>query len=143
MRGTGADRVVVRQGFLLILIALLGGIAAPYMLNTRMGLGAHVIGLFGGLVLIGLGLARPLFSLGPRLWQLTHASWLGATYVNWLAATLGALTGASELTPIAGAGTIGSPLAETIVFWLFCIVGLSSLVGAALAVYGLRPIRND
>ena len=35
-----ADRMVVRQGFLLILITLLGGIAAPYMVNMRMGVGA-------------------------------------------------------------------------------------------------------
>lgn len=133
-----ADRMVVRQGFLLILITLLGGIAAPYMVNMRMGVGAHVIGLFGGLVLIGVGLARPLFALGPRLWRMMHVSWFAAAYVNWLSATIGGLTGASSLTPIAGAGTAGSSLAETVVFWLFCVVGLSSLVGATLAVYGLR-----
>lgn len=138
MPGMIGDRVVVRQGFLLILITLLGGIAAPYMANMRMGVGAHVIGLFGGLVLIGVGLARPLFTLGPRLWRTMHLSWFVAAYVNWLSATIGGLTGASSLTPIAGAGTTGSPLAETVVFWLFCIVGLSSLIAASLTVYGLR-----
>jgi hydroxylaminobenzene mutase len=134
-----ARRLIVRQGFLLVLLSLLGGIAAPYMFNARMGTGAHIIGFLGGMMLILLGLARPLIRLEGRLWQATHWSWLGAMWCNWIAATLAGLTGASRLTPIAGAGTTGSPFAEAIVFALFCVVGVTSLLAAGLTLYGLRP----
>jgi hydroxylaminobenzene mutase len=137
--GWAAHRVLVRQGFFLILLALLGGVLAPFMINPRMGVGAHTLGVIGGMVLILTGLARPLFVLDARLWQALHVSWFAAAYGNWANTMLAGLTGASHLTPIAGAGTTGSPLAEGIVFYAYIIVGVTSLIGTAIAVYGLRP----
>lgn len=134
----GASRAAILQGFLLILLALLGGILAPYMVNARMGVGAHIIGFFGGMILILIGLVRPLLTLSGGLWRTMQASWFVAAYGNWVAAMLGGLTGASRLTPIAGAGTTGTPLAEAVVFSMFTLVGISSLIGAGIAVYGLR-----
>ena len=137
--GRAAHRVIVRQGFFLILLALLGGILAPFMVNPRMGVGAHTLGILGGIVLVITGLARPLLVLDARLWQALHVSWFAAAYGNWANTMLAGLTGASRLTPIAGAGTTGSPLAEFVVFWVYVMVGVASLIGTAIAVYGLRP----
>jgi hypothetical protein len=51
---------------------------------------------------------------------------------------LGAATGASAFTPLAGAATTGTPLAEhTVAFFLFSL-SIASIIGAALAVSGLR-----
>jgi hypothetical protein len=64
--------------------------------------------------------------------------WIYATYANWIASVLGAATGASGFTPLAGAGTTGTPLAEhTVAFFLFSL-SIASIIGAVLAVWGSR-----
>jgi (hydroxyamino)benzene mutase len=134
---TGMDRLVIRQGFVLILLALLGGVLAPFMVNPRLGVGAHTLGMSGGMVLILIGLTKPLFVLDRHLWLALHICWFIAAYANWANTTLAGLTGSSYLTPIAGAGTTGTVLAETIVYWVYVVVGVTSVIGTAIAVYGL------
>ena len=133
----GVDRLIIRQGFVLILLALLGGALAPFMVNPRMGVGAHTLGVLGGMMLILIGLTKPLFALDRRLWLALHVCWFIAAYANWANTTLAGLTGSSRLTPIAGAGTTGTDLAETIVFVVYLVVGVTSIIGTAIAVYGL------
>ena len=131
------DKLIIRQGFVLILLALLGGVLAPFMVSPRMGVGAHTLGVLGGMMLILIGLTKPLFVLDRRLWLAMHASWFIAAYANWANTMLAGLTGSSRLTPIAGAGTTGTYLAETIVFVFYVIVGVTSVIGTVIAVYGL------
>ena len=131
------DKLIVRQGFVLILLALLGGVLAPFMVNPRLGVGAHTLGVLGGMVLILIGLAKPLFVLDRRLWLAMHTSWFVAAYTNWANTNLAGLTGSSYLTPVAGAGTTGGYLAEKIVFFFFVTVGVTSVIGTAIAIYGL------
>jgi hydroxylaminobenzene mutase len=142
--GSAMDRLVIGQGFLLILLALLGGVLAPFMVNPRLGVGAHTLGVLGGLVLIAIGATKPVFVLDHREWRALHTLWFVAAYANWANTTLAGLTGSSHLTPIAGAGTKGTALAETIVFWVYIGVGVTSVLGTAIAVYGLfRPDRRE
>ena len=137
--GMALDRPMIRLGFGLILLAFVGGILAPtVMVNSRLGVGAHLIGLFGGLILIAVGVSRPAFLLGPTLRRVMNGCWLGATYGNWTGTMIAGFTGASHLTPIAGAGTVGSPIAEDVVFAFFCFVGATSAIAALIAIYGLR-----
>lgn len=133
------DRVAVRQGFFLILLSLLGGLVAPFMASYRMGIGAHILGILCGIVLILLGVIRPMMHRDPQLWRPLHLCWLIALYANWANTMLAGLTGASHLTPVAGAGITGAPWAEVIVFGGFVLVGVTSLLGALIAVYALRP----
>jgi hydroxylaminobenzene mutase len=138
------DRLAIRHGFVLILLALLGGVLAPFMVNPRLGVGAHTLGVLGGLVLIAIGATKPVFVLDRRLWLAMHACWFAAAYANWGNTMVAGLTGASYLTPIAGAGTKGSYLAETFVYWLYVMVGVTSALGTAIAIYGLlRRDRRD
>jgi (hydroxyamino)benzene mutase len=139
--GSGVHRGAVQQGMLLILLALLGGIVTPFMVNSRMGVGAHTLGLLGGIVLILMGLIRPLMAQEPKVWGLMHVCWFIAVYANWANTMLAGLTGASHLTPIAGAGTTGAPWAEAVVFWGYVLVGVTSATGALVGVYGLRARR--
>ncbi len=137
--GIAMDRPMIRLGFGLILLSFAAGILAPtLMVNSRLGVGAHLIGLFGGLILIAVGVTRPAFLLGPALRRIMNGCWLGATYGNWVGTTIAGFTGASRLTPIAGAGTVGSPIAEDVVFVFFCFVGATSAIAALIAIYGLR-----
>lgn len=137
--GTAMDRPMIRLGFGLILLAFVGGVLAPtVMVNPRLGVGAHLIGLFGGLILIAVGVTRPALLLGPVLRRVMNGCWLGATYGNWLGTMIAGFTGASHLTPLAGAGTTGTPLAENVVIGFFCFVGATSAIAALIAVYGMR-----
>lgn len=138
----GFHRVAIRQGFLLILLALAGGVLAPFMVNYRMGIGAHTLGILGGIVLILLGLVRPLLAHDPRLWPVIHICWFTAAYCNWANTMLAGLTGASFLTPVAGGATTGAPWAEAIAFVVFVVVGVTSALGTLVAVYALRPIGS-
>jgi (hydroxyamino)benzene mutase len=132
------DRRLLRLGFLLVLLALLTGFAVPRFANPRLGLAAHTVGFVGGAFLILLGSVSPALALGPRAAAVLRWCWAYAAYANWAASVLGAATGASRLTPQAGAGTVGSPMAESVVEFMLITLSLAAILGTAIAVWGLR-----
>lgn len=132
------NRLQIQLGFVLILIALCTGFGMPLFTSPRLGLAAHTVGITGGLVLIALGALAGSFALGSRSTAVMMWSWVYAAYANWVASVLGAVTGASRLTPIAGAGTTGAAWAETVVAFLLQSLAVAALVGTALAVWGFR-----
>jgi (hydroxyamino)benzene mutase len=132
------NRLQIQLGFVLILLALLTGLGVPLFTNPRLGLAAHVVGITGGLVLIALGALAGSFALGPRGAAVMMWSWVYAAYANWAGSVLGAMTGASRLTPIAGAGTAGGALAETVVAVVLQSLAVTALIGTSLAVWGFR-----
>jgi (hydroxyamino)benzene mutase len=132
------NRFMMRLGFVLILLGLLTAFAIPSFANPRMGLAAHTVAIMGGLLLVVVGAVAGSFALGPRASAAFTAAWIYATYANWLGCLLAALTGASRLTPIAGASTVGTPVAEGIVAFVFLSEAAAALTGAGLAIWGLR-----
>lgn len=132
------NRLQIQLGFVLILVGLLGGFAIPFFTNPRLGLAAHNVAITGGLVLIALGALAGSFALGARASAVMMWTWVYAAYANWVGSVLGAITGASRLTPIAGAGTTGDRLAEAVVSFLLQSLAVAAIVGTALAVWGLR-----
>lgn len=132
------NRLLVQLGFLLILLALLTGLAVPYFATPRLGLAAHLAGVMGGLVLFALGALAGKFALGKRAAAVMMWCWVYAAYANWVGSVLGAMTGASRLTPIAGAGRTADPTSEAVVAFLLLSLALAAIVGTALAVWGLR-----
>ena len=132
------NRLQIQLGFVLILFALLGVLGMPLFTSPRLGLAAHLVGIIGGLVLIALGALARSFLLGARAGAVMMWAWVYAAYANWVASMLGAITGASRLTPIAGAGTKGDALAETVVAFLLQSLAVAAVVGTVLAVWGFR-----
>ena len=132
------NRLQIQLGFVLIFLALCTGFGMPFFTSPRLGLAAHIVGITGGLVLIALGALAGSFALGSRSAAVMMWAWVYAAYTNWFACLLGAITGASRLTPIAGAGTAGDPLAENVVSFLLQSLAVAALVGTGLAVWGLR-----
>lgn len=132
------NRLQVQLGFVLILLALVTGLGQPLFKSPRLGLAAHTVGIMGGLVLIAIGALAGSFALGYRAAAVMRWSWVYAAYANWIASLLGAITGASRLTPIAGAGTIGDSSSEMIVGLLLKSLAVAALAGTALAIWGLR-----
>ncbi|HUR80940.1 MAG TPA: hydrogenase [Thermoanaerobaculia bacterium] len=135
------NRRQIQLGFVLILIALGTGFFQPFYRSPRLGLAAHTVGITGGLVLIAIGALADKFALGTRAAKVMMACWLYTAYVNWLASIIAAITGASRLTPIAGAGTTASPFAENVVAFLLQSLAVTSIVGTAIAVFGFRRKR--
>lgn len=131
-------RPLLRHGFILILLALLSGLAIPSMSIPRLGLSAHTIGILSGTLLIALGAIWQQFKLGRRQQWLMYWAWLYAGYINWLGCLLGAVLGAGQTTPVAAAGAQGAPWAESLVASLLISVALASLLAIALALWGIR-----
>ena len=132
------NRLQIQLGFVLILLALLTGFGGPFFVNPRLGLASHIVGITGGLVLIAVGALAGSFRLGRRASTIMMVSWAYAAYANWLGCLIGALTGASRLTPIAGAGTSGSGAAEAVVMFLLQTLALASIAGTGIAIWGFR-----
>ena len=132
------NRLQIQLGFVLMLLALLTGLAIPTFRNPRLGLTAHIVGLTGGLVLVALGALAGAFVLGRRSRRVMMWSWVYAAYANWVASLLGAITGASRLTPIAGSATSGEPFAEAVVSFLLLSLSIAAVIGTSLAVWGFR-----
>jgi hydroxylaminobenzene mutase len=139
------NRLLLRLGFILILLSLFTGLAIPALPNPRLGLAAHVAGITSALVLIAIGAVGQAIVLGVRARTAMTWSWVYAAYANWLACVLGAVTGASRLTPIAGGASSGSAMAENLVAFLLLSLSLAAIAGTILAVWGLRkkePLRT-
>jgi (hydroxyamino)benzene mutase len=132
------NRRLMQLGFGLILLALVTAFTIPAAPNPRLALAAHTVGILGGFALVVIGMLAGTFALGPRASRVLTWSWVYATYANWFGCLVAAFTGASRLTPIAGAGTNGTPLAEGVVAFIFLTEAVSALMGAGLAVWGLR-----
>lgn len=132
------NRLIIQLGFVLMLAGLLTGFAIPQLANPRLGLAAHTVAITGGLVLIAFGALARFFVLGKRAANVMMGSWIYAAYVNWLACLIGGITGASRLTPMAGAGTTGNATAEAIVEFLLISLSVAAVVGTSLAVWGFR-----
>ena len=135
------NRLQVQLGFGLILLAFLGAFAIPQLANPRLGLAAHTAGIMGGIVVIAVGALAGSFTLAPRSRAVMEWSWVYAAYGNWAACLLGGITGASRLTPIAGAGTSAGAPAEALVSGMLASVAAASVIGGALAVWGMRQIE--
>lgn len=132
------NRNLLRAGFCLMLLALIGALFIPAMALPRLGLSAHTVGVLGGVWLIAVGAVWPAFDLGPRLAVSLSVGSMAAGYLNWLGCVLGAVLGAGRATPIAAAGATGSARAEMLVSGMLLAAAAASLLAVGLAIYGLR-----
>lgn len=132
------NRTLVRLGFILFFLSLITGMVSSGLINPRLGLAAHTIAIISGILIVLIGIIWDYLNLGSIARQVLFWSWLYMGFVNWLATLLAAISGASMLTPVAGAGSQGGPLSENIVFVLFNTVALASFIGALLILWGLR-----
>ena len=132
-------RGLLRAGFLLVLLALLGGTVIPNFTNPRLAVSAHVTGLLSGLLLVALGLCWGALRLSAGRGRLVRGLFLYGTYANWAVSLLGAAWGTKRLTPIAGAGFAAAPWQEAVVEVGLLSLVLAMLVGTVLVLVALRP----
>lgn len=137
-----AKRRLLWHGALLILVALATGIAIPVFENPRMGLSAHVGGVMIGMLLVLYGLLWPELRLSERgqRFGILFALWGG--WLNYLGLVLAAALGTSAMTPIAGAGHVGSAASELLVNVVFVMGAVDILAAAGIVVVGLASQRS-
>ena len=136
------DRVLLRAGFLLVLLALLTGFAIPAFKNQHMAVNAHVSGTLNGLLLVALACAWASLRRGPGRAKLVRGLALYGAYTNWGATCLAAAWGTSKLTPQAGAGFTAQPWQEAVVQTLQVTLALSIALAMLLVVLALGPDRE-
>jgi len=140
------SRSLIRQGFILILIALLGALFIPVMAIPRLGLSAHTIGVMGGSLLIIVGIVWWELTLSGWQRNTAYVCWLVSAWVNWAACLFGALAGAGRMTPVAAGSASGPETAELIVSVLLMSVVITSVIALALTILGLsrkQGAKND
>jgi hydroxylaminobenzene mutase len=132
------NRNLVRLGFILFFLSLVTGLLSPSLKSPRLGLSAHLVAVMSGTILAVLGLIYVSLKLNETAKQVMSGSWIWAAYGNWLATILSAFWGTSGMTPIAGAGSSGTPTQEMIVLVMLGSVALTSFIGVILTIWGLR-----
>jgi hydroxylaminobenzene mutase len=137
------ERALSRAGVLLILLALVTGLAIPAFANPRQALAAHVSAILGGLLLVGLASLWSRLTLSASRRTLTMRLAIAGTYANLLGSLLAASWGTTRLTPLAGAGYGAAPWKETIAQVIQVSQGIALLVALGLVVYGLRSGAAD
>lgn len=101
-----------------------------------MGLSAHLEGTMNGMFLVILGLIWSKILLKDK-W-LTFAFWLAnyASFANFVAVTISAITGAGKTMPIAG-GKEGASAVEGLISFLLVSLALAMVVVCSLVLTGL------
>lgn len=134
------SRSLLFAGFLLFLLALLGGLAVivPGINNPRMALSAHLTGVMNGFFLILLGLSWERLRLASRSASLVYGLALYAAYANWVFNLLGSILGTGKMTPLVAGGRVGKPWQEALVNTGVVTLALAVIVCLVLVVWALR-----
>lgn len=138
-----AQRWMLAAGAVLFLLGLLQGGVVDRFTNPRMALSAHLTAVQSGMAIMIAGLVWRILTI-PRPW-LALARWsiAGGMYGLWAALTLSAITGASDVLPIAGAGYAASPSAELVTKALILASSAAMTLGWAVLVIGLVRSAPD
>lgn len=129
---------LLQAGFVLFLLGLLTGFAIPAAQIPRMALSSHLEGVMNGSFLIALGLCWKHLALPSWAERTAFLSAITGTYANWMATLLSAFTGAAAMMPIAGGGSVGTPLHEMVVSSLLLILSLAMILTCLLVLWGLQ-----
>ena len=136
-------RGMAQAGMLLIVLALLTGLAVPVFHNPRMAIATHMTGIMGGLVIVAVGSMWSQLALSTGQARLTKVLVLAGFYSNWAISSLAAAWGTNRNTPVAGAGFGAAPWQESLVAGLQVAMSPALLVALGLIVFGLRRSATD
>ncbi len=136
-------RLLSRAGILLIVLALLTGLAVPAFHNPRLAIATHLSGILDGLLLIAVGALWHRLTLSAVQARVTRALVLVGAYLNWATLALASAWGTNRNTPMAGAGFGASPAQEMTVHLLQVTMAAALLISLALVFYGLRDAREE
>jgi hypothetical protein len=121
-----------------VLLGLLTGFTVDGLAAPLLGVGAHLVGLIGGIFLVAAGLLWPRLALN-RIGS-AAGSWMAAAglYGTWAVYLLAGAWGAGGMFPLAGRGARGSVIQEGIIMGAMMAIALSLIGTCALMLWGLR-----
>jgi (hydroxyamino)benzene mutase len=129
-------------GTLLFLLGLLTGLMLAMMPgvadNPRGVLSGHLEGVMNGMFLIIVGLMADRVRLSTRASAVCVGLLLYSTFVNWFTTTMAGVLGASQATPIAGAGHHAAPVVEQVVLVVSVSVAIAMIGAVGMLLFGLR-----
>jgi len=138
-------RRLIRLGVLLLLLGLLTGAVVPSLAVPRLGLSAHILGVFGGLSSVVFGLVWPQLRLGSRASEV--ACWLAlySFYAGWLMPLLGGAWGAgSTMLPMAAGTARGTAFQEGVISAGLITAAVAIVAVCLMLLWGLRtPPRES
>lgn len=140
MNAPDRSRSLLFAGFLLFLLALLGGFAVvvPGINNPRMALSAHLTGVMNGFFLVLLGLSWERLRLAGRSASLVYGLALYAAYANWSVNLMASILGTGKMTPLVAGGRVGKPWQEALVNTGIVTLALAVIICLVLVVWALR-----
>jgi (hydroxyamino)benzene mutase len=136
------SRILVGAGILLFAVSLINGFLIHGMAIPRLALSAHLVGLIGSSLLLGLGAYWPRLNLADRWSRVGTTLALGGFIGAWLVYLVAAVLGAGEMFPLVSGGAAGPPLAEHVLGLSLLVVFLAFVGLVAVVLTGLRG-AND
>lgn len=134
-----AERLLLRHGGILVLVAMLTGPLIGQFPEIELLLSAHVAAIMAGtlMVAVGAGLHKLTLSDTERTWLFRTMA--GSGYLNWFATVLGAVLGTNDLTPVHGAGTADAA-AEGVVAALLVVMVACTFASLGLLIKGTTGV---
>lgn len=137
-----SDDRLVFWGVLLFFLSLLTGlllVAGPsFVANPRGVLAGHLESAMNGMFIMIVGLFFHRVALSALQVRICRGALLYSAFANWLFTTLAGILGASEATPIAGAGHHATAGVEQTILVGLVTVALAMLVAVGLLLRGLQ-----
>lgn len=117
-----------------LMLAMAPGVAA----NPRGILAAHLEGVLNGMFLIVVGLMADRVRLSRTASGICVGLLLFGTFGNWITTTIAGVSGASQATPIAGAGHHAAPAVEQFILITLVSVAFAMIGAVGILLFGLR-----
>ena len=136
-----AGRTLVVTGAALFLAGLLQGAGLDLHANARMALSAHLTAVQSGMAVMLAGLLWSAISLSRGIEAVARWSLAIGMVGLWVGITLAAVTGASQVLPMAGEGYGATPPAEGAVTAVVLGSSATLMLGWALFLLGLLRTR--
>lgn len=123
-------------GLILFILGLLIGLFIPILKNSRMGLSAHLEGTLNGMFMLILGVIWDKILLINRLVKLAFYLVIYSSFANFFAVTIGAITGAGKMMPLAG-GKDANNIVEWVISFLLISLAISLICACSIILLGL------
>jgi (hydroxyamino)benzene mutase len=124
-----------KSGLFMFVMGLFIGVLIAKFRNSRMGLSAHLTAVQVGTFLLALGAFWPHMGIPPVWDGYLVAALILSSYMLVAGLTASAITGASSVLPIAGAGFTGSSSQELVVSILVLSASVLMLFASTLVLF--------
>ena len=136
------QRTLVLAGAILFLLGLVEGAVLQSFHNPRMALSAHLTAVQSAMSMMLAGLLWTATHLPEKVSAMGKWGIVIGMFALWIGLTGAAMTGASSILPIAGAGHQAGPIAEMFVAVAVFSGSFILTVGWSIFIWGLLRARR-